>query len=101
MVRVVLRPSSLRCALCHDGAGRELLVACGACSTRLHAECRKGLGRCPTRGCAEGAKAGAAPPLPRWYEMGRSLLLDALSLFMVFMATLLAFAGVLALVSWM
>lgn len=100
MVRVVLRTSPLRCALCHDGAARELLVACGGCSTRLHAECRAGLGRCPTRGCAEGARAGVAPPPPRWYELGRRVLLDAVSLFVVFVATLLAFAFVLAVVSW-
>lgn len=100
MVRVVLRTSPLRCALCHDFAAREHLVSCDGCSTRLHPECRSGLGRCPTRGCAAGARAGVAPAPPRWYELGRRVLLDAVSLFVVFVATLLAFGFVLSLVTW-
>jgi hypothetical protein len=40
-----------RCALCHDALGGEQL-ACPGCGTRVHASCRKELGRaCPSLGC--------------------------------------------------
>lgn len=37
-------------------------MSCGACGSRLHHECRTGLGRCPTLGCKG---TGAATPTPR------------------------------------
>lgn len=41
----------LRCAYCH-GALADQQVACRACDTRLHPDCRADLDRCPTLGCA-------------------------------------------------
>lgn len=44
------QPGDVRCALCHDRLGAER-VACIACSTLLHPECRSSTTRCPTLGC--------------------------------------------------
>jgi hypothetical protein len=47
------RSGHARCAYCHaDVTGAEPdLVACGLCSTVLHAGCWEELGRCPVLGC--------------------------------------------------
>ena len=41
----------VRCALCHDDLDSATAAECG-CGAVLHVECRAGLGRCPTLGCA-------------------------------------------------
>lgn len=89
------RPSTLRCAICHE-PGRERLPACPGCQTVVHAECRGP--RCPTLGC-DGAQQACVRPrvVPRpprrafAHWVGRSWVLR------VCCATLL---GCLALVSW-
>lgn len=61
---MLIKPSGLRCALCH-GEARGLLEGCGACGALLHADCRRDLGRCPTIGCGEASvQAQPLAPLP-------------------------------------
>ncbi|MBX3472381.1 MAG: hypothetical protein KF878_36480 [Planctomycetes bacterium] len=60
----------MRCAFCHDALGPDG-GACPGCGTRLHYDCARAAGRCPTLGCARVARplaavwAAAVLP-PRW-----------------------------------
>ncbi|HZU98332.1 MAG TPA: hypothetical protein VFF73_16620 [Planctomycetota bacterium] len=49
MFRLSLRRSSPRCAYCHEVL--EAGLACAACHTAFHADCRAELAHCPTLGC--------------------------------------------------
>lgn len=45
--------SARRCAACHDALRVvRAAVSCPSCATTLHDDCARGLGRCPTLGCA-------------------------------------------------
>lgn len=70
-VAVIKVKGTLRCASCH-GEVKGLLECCGACGVLVHADCRRGLGRCPTLGCQAPSaqlevRAPAKAPLgPSW-----------------------------------
>ena len=51
MVLTVRARQAERCALCHDALEGEHFT-CSGCGTRVHASCRRELGRaCPSLGC--------------------------------------------------
>jgi hypothetical protein len=51
MVLTVRARQAERCALCHDALEGQHFT-CSGCGTRVHASCRKELGRaCPSLGC--------------------------------------------------
>jgi len=55
----------LRCAVCHDT--HDALIACAACGTWFHEDCRTLVGRCPTLGCQRTATPKTVPSaLLKW-----------------------------------
>lgn len=61
------------CAVCKSALGGEVIErwTCQGCRTMLHADCRAGLGRCPTLGCVQRLPTSPAPR--RWSRRHRAV----------------------------
>jgi len=71
------RTRTLRCAICHDDArGASSCVRCGSV---FHADCREGLGRCPSLGCQALAPLRSPLQLRDRFHFGRALSVSLLS----------------------
>lgn len=72
---LVVRPltGTLRCAACHDELS-EARFTCPGCHVVLHRDCRAGLKRCPTYGCAVAPRARFAAQVETAPQQERGLL---------------------------
>lgn len=62
-----------RCAYCHDALETGAVLRCPACDVGIHADCRGGLKRCPTVGCAGFDVLPVLPPAPQVIRRGTTI----------------------------
>jgi hypothetical protein len=73
-IQVTERPSDdERCVYCRDALAAGAVLRCPACQVGVHAECRGGLKRCPTVGCAGFEAVPVPPPAPQVIRRGTTI----------------------------